>query len=59
MQIATEIDNWIDSAQYVRTETGRHHDFDFRVYNAEYNGQNIEFKVKVTDGLILYLMKLI
>ncbi|WP_300934807.1 phage minor head protein [uncultured Muribaculum sp.] len=59
MQMATEVEDWIGTARYVRTEAGRHHDFDFRVYEAEVDGQKIELKAKVTDGLILYLMKLI
>lgn len=59
MELATEVEKWIGTARYVRTEVGRHHDFDFRVYEAEIDGQKIELKAKVTDGLILYLMKLI
>ncbi len=59
MLMATKVEDWIGTARYVRTEAGRHHDFDFRVYEAEVDGQKIELKAKVTDGLILYLMKLI
>ena len=59
MDLSTRVEEWIDSAHYLRTEAGRHHPFDFKVYEAEYKGQKIEIKAKVTDGLILYLMKLI
>lgn len=59
MELATKIDEWIASARYVRTEPGRHHDFDFKVYEVEVGGQTIELKAKVTEGLIAYLMKLL
>lgn len=59
MQMATLINEWIGSARYVRTEAGRHHDFDFRVYEIEVNGQVIELKAKVTGGIIAYMMKLL
>lgn len=57
MQMATRINEWIGSARYVRTEAGRHHNFDFRVYEIEVGGQVIELKAKVTEGYIAYLMK--
>lgn len=59
MQMATRINEWIGSARYVRTEAGRHHDFNFRVYEIEINGQVIELKAKVTEGIIAYMMKLL
>lgn len=59
MQMATKINEWISTARYVRTETGRHHDFNFRVYEVEVDGQTIELKAKVTEGIIVYLMKLL
>ena len=59
MEIATKISEWISSARYVRTEAGRHHDFDFKVYEVEIYGRNIELKAKVTEGIIAYVMKLI
>ena len=59
MDIATKINEWISSARYVRTEAGRHHDFDFKVYEVEIDGRTIELKAKVTEGIIAYVMRLI
>ncbi len=59
MDIATKINEWISSARYVRTEAGRHHDFDFRVYEVDFDGRSIELKAKVTEGFIAYMMRLI
>lgn len=59
MQLSTRINEWISSARYVRTETGRHHDFDFRVYEIEVDNMVIELKAKVTEGYIAYLMRLL
>lgn len=33
--------------------------FDFEVFRVNYKGKDIEFKAKVTEGLIVYLMKLL
>lgn len=59
MRLATEVNEWIGNARYIRTEPGRHHDFNFNVYEVEVAGQRIELKAKATEGLILYLMKLL
>lgn len=59
METATFVNEWIGNARYVRTEEGRHHDFNFAVFKAEYNGQEIEIKAKMTEGMIVYLMKLL
>lgn len=59
MEIATHIDEWIKDAIHVDTEPGKHHKFDFEVFRSNYNGQEIEFKAKVTEGLIVYLMRLL
>ena len=59
MEIATHINEWVKDALHIATEPGRHHDFNFEVFRAKYNGHEIEFKAKVTEGLIVYLMKLI
>ena len=58
MEMATRINEWISSARYVRTEAGRHHDFDFRVYEVEVDGRTVEIKAKVTEGIIAYLIRL-
>lgn len=59
MEMATKVNEWLSTARYIRTEAGRHHDFDFRVYQVEAEGQIIELKAKVTDGYIAYLMRLL
>ena len=50
---------WIAQATRVRIEPGRHHSFDFSVYHVSWNGYNIEFKCKLTDGELLYNMTFI
>lgn len=59
MQVATRIDEWIKTARYIRTEAGRHHIFRFRVYESELDGQRILLKARVTEGLILHIIRLI
>lgn len=50
---------WIPQATRTSIETGRHHNFDFAVYRVTWNGYNIEFKCKLTDGELLYNMTFI
>lgn len=57
LKTATEFEKWIPNAIRTRIERGRHHSFNFSVYQVEYKGQIIEFKCKMTDGEILYMMK--
>ena len=59
LKTATDFNKWIPNATLDRIETGRHHNFDFNVYKVTYQGQTIEFKCKVTDGELLYMMKFI
>ena len=59
LKTATEFKKWLPQATLVRTEEGRHHNFQFSVYQVEYQGQLIEFKCKKTDGELLYMMKFI
>jgi hypothetical protein len=59
MEMATHIGEWIVEATHQRTEVGRHHNFNFEVFTVSYQGKNIEFKAKCTDGLIVYLMRLL
>ena len=59
LKTATEFKKWLPQATLVRTEEGRHHNFQFSVYQVEYQGQRIEFKCKKTDGELLYMMKFI
>ena len=59
MEIATRVNEWIRDAEQIRIEPGRHHAFDFVVFKAVYNNQEIEFKAKSTEGLIVYMMRLL
>ena len=53
------LSKWIPEATRIRTEAGIHHSCDFSVYQVTYQGQTIEFKCKITDGELLYMMKFI
>lgn len=55
----THLEEWIGTAIHVRTEAGRHHNFNFEVFEAQYKDNIIEFKAKQTDGLIAYIMRII
>lgn len=59
IQVALNIKDWLPNGKFVRKEQGKHHDCFFNVYQAEYNGKKIEFKTKLTDGEILYTMRLL
>ena len=59
MEVATHINEWIRDAEQIRIEPGRHHAFDFVVFKTVYNNQEIEFKAKSTEGLIVYMMRLL
>lgn len=59
MEVATHINEWIKNAEQIRTENGLHHAFDFAVFKTVYNNQEIEFKAKSTEGLIVYIMRLL
>lgn len=59
LRTATDFSRWIPDAILDRTEAGRHHNYDFNVYKVTYQGQTIEFKCKVTDGELLYMMKFV
>ena len=59
LRTATDFSKWIPEATRIRTEAGIHHSCDFSVYQVTYQGQTIEFKCKITDGELLYMMKFI
>lgn len=59
MEIATRVNEWIRNAEQIRIEPGRHHAFDCVVFKAVYNNQEIEFNAKSTEGLIVYMMRLL
>lgn len=57
MQFAFEFEQWAKKLTLVRTETGIHHDCDFRVYECTYQGKRIEMKAKDTVGYISYMIR--
>ncbi len=59
MQLAKVSLSFPSDSFCVRTEASRHHDFDFRVYEVDFDGRSIELKAKVTEGFIAYMMRLI
>lgn len=59
VETSIQFKQWIPQASRIRIEPGRHHPFDFAVYKVEWNGHNIEFKCKLTDGELLYNMTFI
>ena len=59
MEAITKVGEWLPDAVYLRYEDGEHHKFGFEVFEADWNGQKIEFKAKATEGLILYNVRLI
>ena len=59
MEMATHLGEWIPNATHEGTEDGRHHKFNFEVFKANFRGKDIEFKAKCTDGLIVYLMRIL
>jgi hypothetical protein len=58
MELATLVSEWLPSARYVGLEKGRDHNCQFKVFEASYNGVNIEFKVRVSEGNIIHTMKI-
>lgn len=60
VEAATLFKEWIPNAVCKPDlEPGRDHDFKFSVYTVEWNGRNIEFKCKITDGELIYNMRFI
>lgn len=59
LEATTHFAEWIPMATRTGTETGIHHDFEFSVYRVTWNGYDIEFKCKMTDGELLYNMRFI
>lgn len=59
IQIATNANEWFPSATFNRIEDGIHHKFQFKVFNATYQGRKIECKVKLTSENILYTMRIL
>ena len=60
MQLATLVNEWLPGAAHVSTEQGRHHNCQFKVFRANYQGVNIECKAKVLPtGIFLYTMRIV
>ena len=59
IQIATDVNEWFPTATFDRIEDGNHHDFQFKVFHATYQGKRIECKAKLTSEKILYTMRLL
>lgn len=59
VELATLITEWFPKAEYVRTEPGKHHPYPFDVYNATYNGVEIECKIAIKfSGAKFYMMRI-
>lgn len=58
MSVAMDVKKWLPNAKHVATEPGRHHDFPFEIFTATYNGHKVKAEVKVTEGNILYVVKI-
>lgn len=59
MLLAMKAGEWLPEAEFIRTEQGRHHQFNFNVYSAQIAETRIECKTKITSGEILYNMRII
>lgn len=55
-EASTHFKEWIPQATYMGTEAGRDHAYRFSVYQVRWNGYNIKFKCKLTDGELIYNM---
>lgn len=58
MKLAEAIQSWFPTAQRARIEKGKHHPYEFQVYEATYLGVKIECKAKMLDYQILYTMRI-
>lgn len=57
MQFAFEFQKWAKKMEFVRTEAGRDHNCEFRVYEVIYKEKRIELKAKDTIGFIAHLIR--
>lgn len=58
MKLATRIEDWLPEAEYKGIEDGRHHDFDFHVFEAKIDGVTLECKAKITTGVFAYNVRI-
>ena len=59
LKVATEFKEWLPNATRTRIEDGYDHPYQFSVYRVRYQERTIEFKCKMTDGEILYTMRIV
>lgn len=58
MRLATEFGQWLPNATLSGVESGRHHSYPFKVFEATYQGVRIVCKVKdLPEGLFVYTMR--
>lgn len=58
MDIAIHVAEWLPTVRYVGWEPGKHHNYGFRVYEAEYDGETIVCKAKDIEPRIVYTMRI-
>lgn len=58
MNLAMDFEKWMPNLPKGRIEKGIHHDFNFMAYEIKYNGYEIVFKTKLTEGQIAYTMRI-
>lgn len=51
--------DWVKNLKFIEIQRGRHHDFDFMVFETMYKGKKIYAEAKMTEGIILYCIRLI
>lgn len=59
MEATIHFDEWIKTSEFVRIEKGRHHNYYFSVYRSTWKNRDIEYKCKITEGELLYIMRFI
>ena len=62
MDIALQFDKWVSKLKYIKTEQGKHHNYDFRVYQCEYRYKSEKYtitaKVKEKEPFQLYCIRI-
>ena len=62
MDIALQFDKWVSKLKYIETEQGKHHNYNFRVYQCEYQYKGEKYtitaKVKEKEPLQLYCIRI-
>ena len=58
MDLAMDFEKWMPTLLQGQIENGIDHSFQFKAYEFRYNGYDIVFKAKLTEGLIAYTMRI-